>query len=164
MMDEKTIRRIQREGADALLDIGVSVPLKSFRLPFRRRPVQLRVTMKRPTLGGQIAFARAYLSLGTTLERMQGFTKEEEMRFLSEHGKALGRMVALALCRAWWKRKLLLGAVSWWVRNSMEHRYQVAAVRKFAQLMGTKAFLNIISSAERTNPMKPRLSQPKKGS
>ena len=29
-MDEAVIKQIQREGADALLDIGVSVPLKRF--------------------------------------------------------------------------------------------------------------------------------------
>ena len=29
-MDEAVIKQIQREGADALLDIGVSVPLKAF--------------------------------------------------------------------------------------------------------------------------------------
>mgnify|MGYP006871084853 CR=1 FL=1 len=47
-MDEAVIKQIQREGADALLDIGVSVPLKAFRLPWRKTPVELRVTMKRP--------------------------------------------------------------------------------------------------------------------
>lgn len=33
-MDEAVIKQIQREGADALLDIGVSVPLKAFHIPF----------------------------------------------------------------------------------------------------------------------------------
>lgn len=47
-MEDSVIRQIQREGADALLDIGVSVPLKAFRLPWRKTPVELRVTMKRP--------------------------------------------------------------------------------------------------------------------
>ena len=32
-MDEAVIKQIQREGADALLDIGVSVPLKAFHIP-----------------------------------------------------------------------------------------------------------------------------------
>ena len=35
-MDEAVIKQIQREGADALLDIGVSVPLKArFMIPSR---------------------------------------------------------------------------------------------------------------------------------
>lgn len=47
-MDEAVIKQIQREGADALLDIGVSVPLKAFHIPFRKSPLELRVTMRRP--------------------------------------------------------------------------------------------------------------------
>ena len=56
-MDEAVIKQIQREGADALLDIGVSVPLKAFHIPFRKSPLELRVTMRRPYMSGQILFA-----------------------------------------------------------------------------------------------------------
>lgn len=44
-MEEKIIRLIQQEAAEALLNVGVSLPLKEFRLPFRKKPVVLRVTM-----------------------------------------------------------------------------------------------------------------------
>ena len=37
-MDESVVRRIQKEGAEALLNAGVSVPLKEFRLPFKKKP------------------------------------------------------------------------------------------------------------------------------
>ena len=57
-MDEATARAIQCEAADALLNRGVSIPLKEFRIPFRKRPVKLRVTLKRPYMSGQIEFAR----------------------------------------------------------------------------------------------------------
>lgn len=87
-MDEKVARLIQREGAAALLDRGVSVPLKDIRLPFRK-PLRLRVVMRRPRLGGLIRLARVYLSLGVTAEQMNKFTKEEEMAFLATHGKQL---------------------------------------------------------------------------
>ena len=99
-MDEAVIKQIQREGADALLDIGVSVPLKAFHIPFRKSPLELRVTMRRPYMSGQILFARTYLSMGITSEEMWGFSKEEEMQFLASHGKAVSRMVAYTLCRA----------------------------------------------------------------
>lgn len=66
-MDEKVARLIQREGAAALLDRGVSVPLKDIRLPFCK-PLRLRVVMRRPRLGGLIRLARVYLSLGVTAE------------------------------------------------------------------------------------------------
>ena len=155
-MDEAVIKQIQREGADALLDIGVSVPLKAFHIPFRKSPLELRVTMRRPYMSGQILFARTYLSMGITSEEMWGFSKEEEMQFLASHGKAVSRMVAYTLCRGPFSRRVLLRPVAWLIRNFMEQR--------FVSLMGTDPFIPIIRSAERTNPMSLRLSQRKKGS
>ena len=111
-MDEAVIKQIQREGADALLDIGVSVPLKAFHIPFRKSPLELRVTMRRPYMSGQILFARTYLSMGITSEEMWGFSKEEEMQFLASHGKAVSRMVAYTLCRGPFSRRVLLRPVA----------------------------------------------------
>ena len=150
-MDEAVIKQIQREGADALLDIGVSVPLKAFHIPFRKSPLELRVTMRRPYMG-------------ITSEEMWGFSKEEEMQFLASHGKAVSRMVAYTLCRGPFSRRVLLRPVAWLIRNFMEQRYLVGAIKRFVSLMGTDPFIPIIRSAERTNPMSLRLSQRKKGS
>lgn len=163
-MDDSVIKQIQREGADALLDIGVSVPLKSFRIPLRKSPVELRVTMKRPYMSGQILFARTYLSMGVTIEDMWNFDKEQEMRFLAEHGKKVSRMLAYTICRGAFSRRFLLWAVSWFLRNFVEQRYLIGTVKRFVSLMGTDPFIPIIRSAERTNPMKLRTSQKKKGS
>ncbi len=163
-MDDSVIKQIQREGADALLDIGVSVPLKSFRIPLRKSPVELRVTMKRPYMSGQILFARTYLSMGVTSEDMWNFDKEQEMRFLAEHGKKVSRMLAYTICRGAFSRRFLLWAVSWFLRNFVEQRYLIGTVKRFVSLMGTDPFIPIIRSAERTNPMKLRTSQKKKGS
>lgn len=163
-MDDSVIKQIQREGADALLDIGVSVPLKSFRIPLRKSPVELRVTMKRPYMSGQILFARTYLSMGVTSEDMWNFDKEQEMRFLAEHGKKVSRMLAYTICRGAFSCRFLLWAVSWFLRNFVEQRYLIGTVKRFVSLMGTDPFIPIIKSAERTNPMKLRTSQKKKGS
>ena len=164
MMEDKVIKQIQREGADALLDVGVSVPLKAFRIPIRKNPVELRVTMKRPYLSGQIRFARTYLSMGVTSEEMWQMDKEDEMAFIAMHGKELSRMIALTICRGWWSRHLLLRPTAWFVRNMMEPEYITGAIKRFVSLMGTDPFIPIIRSAEMTNPMKLRLSQEKKGS
>lgn len=162
-MDEDVIKQIQREGADALLDAGVSVPLKAFRIPLRKKPVELRVTMKRPYLSGQIRFARTYLSMGVTSEQMWNFSKEEEMGSMAGHGK-ISRMAACTICRSWLSRRLLLWPASWFVRNFMGQPYLLGAVKRFVSLMGTDPFIPIIRSAEMTNPMKLRLSQKRKGS
>ena len=58
--------QIEIEAAEALLDIGVSLPF--FKIPFTRKVV--RLTMRRPCLGGQIRLARLYLQTGVTYERM----------------------------------------------------------------------------------------------
>ena len=163
-MDAATERMVQREGAAALLDRGVSVPLKDIRIPFRKKPLKLRVVMRRPRLGGLMRLARVYLSLGVTADRMKKFTKEEEMAFLASHGKELSRMVAYTLCRGWISRHLLVGATAWMVRNWMAPEYLDAAMRRFIFLLGTDPFTSIIRSAGKMNPMKLRLSQRRKGS
>lgn len=158
-MDDKTIRMIQQEAAEALLNVGVSVPLKGFRLPFRKRPIVFRMTMRRPCMSGQIEIARTYLSMGVKSSEMEKFSKEEQMRFLAEHGNKVCRMIALTLGRTIYVKPL-----TWFVRHFVCYEYQMAAVRKFVSLMGTDPFIPIIRSAEMTNPMKPRLSQRKRGS
>nr|DAT85555.1 MAG TPA: hypothetical protein [Caudoviricetes sp.] len=164
MMDEATVRHIQMEGADALLDAGVVVPLLRLRLPFRKKPVEICLTMKRPCLSGQILIARTYLSMGVTSDEMWSFTKEQEMEFLAKHGNAVSRMIAYTVCRSLFARKLLLRPTAWVIRNFMRNDYLLGAMKRFVSLMGTDPFIPIIKSAERTNPLKPRTSQKERGS
>ena len=159
-MDEQVIRKIQREGAEALLDAGVSLPLKDLRIPFRKEPLRFRLTMKRPTLARQIKIAHAYLTMDTTAAELEAMDHKEQMQFLARHGKTLSRIIALTMER-WWLPSWLL---SWLVRHCMKYEYQKAAFREFVLLMGTQSFTTIIRSAEMTNPMRLRLSQGKKGS
>lgn len=159
-MDEQVIRKIQREGAEALLDAGVSLPLKDLRIPFRKEPLRFRLTMKRPTLARQIKIAHTYLTLDTTAEELEKMDHEGQMAFLARHGKTLSRIIALTMER-WWLPVWLL---SWLVRHLMKWEYQKAAFAQFVLLMGTQSFIPIIRSAEMTNPMKLRLSQGKRGS
>ena len=163
-MKESVVRRIQKEGAEALLNAGVSVPLKEFRLPFKKIPVRLRVTMKRPYLSGQLSIARTYLSMGVTSTQMEAFTKEEEMKFIVEHSKAISLIIAYTICQSYVSRHLFVGLVAWFIRNFVEDRYMMVAFRTFIRLMGTKSFTTIIRSVEISNPMKLRLSQKRKGS
>ena len=161
-MEEDVIRQIQREGAEALLDTGVSVPLKAVRLPFRKSSFVLRVTMKRPCMSGQLKIARTYLSMNVTSEQIWNFTKEEEFQFLVQQGKSLSRMIAYMICRGYFSRKCGVWLVAWLIRNFMTHEYQMEVMKKFVSLMGTDPFIPIIRSAEIANPMRLRLSQKKK--
>ena len=87
-------RAIEKEAAEALLDRGVSVPFKDIRLPFRKKPLKVRITMKRPTLAGQIEIGRQYLEMDTTAEEVRTLPKLEQMRFMARHGKRLSRIIA----------------------------------------------------------------------
>jgi hypothetical protein len=157
-MDE---RKVQQEASEALLDVGVSVPLKPIRLPFRKKRLLLRLTMRRPRLSTQIKIARLYLSLGVTYAELEALNKDGQMCFIAEHGKTISEMVALTMCGKWWKPVWL---VSWILRHWVDNLYMQVAMMKFVLLLGTESFTNIIRSAEMTNPMKLRLSQKKKGS
>lgn len=155
---------IQMEVAEALLDAGVSVPLKPFRIPFRKKPLVIRLTMRRPRLSTQIRIARIYLTLGVTAEQMEKFTKEEEMRFLADHGGDIARMAALAVCCTTLRSRLAGRPLAWVFRNWVDPPYLMAALTQFVMLLGTKSFTNIIRSVQMTNPLRLRLSQKSKGS
>ena len=85
-MDEAAIREVQKEAADALLDVGVSIPIKEWSLPFRRKPLRLRVTLRRPRMNGAIKLMRICLGIGVTSREMESYTPEENMRFMALHG------------------------------------------------------------------------------
>lgn len=162
-MDDRKARMVQREASEALLDRGVSLPLREFRLPFMRRALRLRVTMRRPRLEDQIRISRLYLSMDVSPGEMESFSVRERMEFMARHGVTLSRMVALTLCRGAFSRHLER-PVAWFLRVWVDHRFLVGALEEFISLMGSQAFTSVIRSVDRANPMRPRLSQRRKGS
>jgi hypothetical protein len=157
-------KSVEIEAAEALLDVGVSLPFLQFKMPLRKKPVSIRVTMKRPCLGSQIRIAKLYLQLGTTYEEMERFNKHEEMAFLAIHGKCVSKMVALTICRGAISGLLFSGIVAWLLRWFVPDKYLQGANRCFVTLLGTKSFMRIIESVQISNPLKPRESQKRKGS
>lgn len=109
-------REIEIEAADALLDVGVSLPLIRIKIPFRRRPLRIRMTMRRPCLGNQIRIARLYLETGVSHEEMARFNKHEELAFMALHGVRVSKMVALTICRGRLTGRLLTPLVAWMLR------------------------------------------------
>ena len=152
-------RRIEMEAADALLDIGVSLPLFSFRIPWCKRPVQLRLMMRRPTLGTQIRLARIYLGMGVTADEMSRYDRHEELAFVAMHGTAVSRMIALTVCRGAVSGILLSRPLAWLLRNLTDPRVLATAAVTAVRCIGTRDFMTIIRSVEAVNPLKPRLSR-----
>lgn len=157
-------KKIELEASEALLDIGVSVPLKAFRIPFAKREVVFRLTMKRPMLWNMIKIARLYLQMDITYEQMKNFTKEEEMAFIALHGKRISRMVALTICRDGISGFFFSYPLAFFLRIMVPDIFLQGANMHFISLMGTRSFMSIINSVEIANPMKPKLSQNMKGS
>lgn len=156
-------RKLQIEAAEALLDVGVSLPF--IRVPFTGRI--LRLTMRRPCLGNLIRIARLYLQLGVTYRQMEAFDQHEELEFLARHGHRVSKMIALTICRGALSGTLLAEPLAWLIRWFVPDRYLQAANLRFITLMGTRSFMNIINSVEAANPMKSRMSRKrntKKGS
>ena len=152
--------QIEIEAAEALLDDGVSLPF--FKIPFTRKVV--RLTMKRPCLGGQIRLARLYLQTGVPYDEMLEFSKHDEWAYMALHGRTVSKMVALTICRGAFSGWFFSGVLAWLLRWFVDDVYLQAANMQFLRLLGTKPFMIIIKSISTTNPMKPRLSQKRKGS
>lgn len=163
-MDDTVTRKIQREASEVILDIGVSLPLKEWHLPFRKKPVQWRVTMRRPRLSGQMCITRIYLSMNVSPEELEAMSGKEQLQFMANHGVDISRMIAYTICQGVITRRLFIRPVAWFLREVVEHRFLIGAMNKFVNLMGTESFICIISSVDRANPMKLRLSQKKRGS
>lgn len=159
----KAGRVIELAAAEALLDAGVRMPLKEIRLPLVKRPIRLRVTLKRPYLSGQIRFARTYLQMGVSAEELATMDKDAQMSFMAVHGAKVSRMVAETLCVGPVK-ELFVKPVAWVLEHCVEQRYLFAAVERFVAMMGTGPFVIIIRLAERMNPLRPRLSRDARGS
>ncbi len=153
-------RNVQMEGADVLLDVGISLPF--FKIPFTRKMV--RLTMRRPFLGTQIRITKLYLKIGVAYEDMQDFTQDEELAFIANHSKKVTRMLALAICRGQISGFLFHRPLALLMRWLCDDRFLFAASMQLLGLLNTKSFTIIISSAEKMNPMKLSLSQKRKGS
>lgn len=155
---------VELDAAEALLDVGVSLPLRAIKIPFTKGHITVRVVMRRPKFGTLVRIARHYLKLGVTVEQMEQFSKHEELMFIAQHGKRVSRMVALTICRGYIGGILFTPVMAWLLRHFTPREFLYAANLQFLTLIGTKDFMPIIRSAQMYNPLRPNLSQQKKGS
>ena len=155
-----TGRGIEIEAAEALLDVGVSLPLIVFKVPFSKKRISvIRVKIKRPYLGTLIRMSKLYVKIGVTYDEMSRFTPAQEAEFMASHGRGVAELVALGICRGRLSGKIFSGMLARMLLWNCDDRYIFGAGLLFRSLLSTRSFRNIIRSAQRTNPMKPRLSQ-----
>lgn len=72
---------VELEAAEALLDVGISLPLFRIRMPWGKGWTW-RVVMRRPCLGSQMRIARQFLKLGITSQQVERFTDDQEPSLL----------------------------------------------------------------------------------
>lgn len=102
--------------------------------------------------------------MGVTSQQMAMFTEEEESAFLIRHGKRLSKMIALTICRGFVSGWLFTPFVAFCLRQFSDDRFMYLLYQKYVRLLDARSFRYIISSVEGYNPMRPTLSQKRKGS
>lgn len=157
--------KIEKMTAEALLDVGVSVPIsKLYHLPILGRDWQLRLTMRRPYLGGLVRLSRLYLDMQVTADQVDEMGQQEQLQLLADHGKTISMIIALTICRGYLSGKILAPLVAWILRHYVEPIYLTACFTRFISLLDMGDFGVIIRYLEGLNPMSPILSQGNKGS
>ena len=148
------------KAAESLLDIGVSVPLRPLR--FRRWKIPVRVTVKRPPLGGLLRILRVWFSLETTVEKLDKMDNDEVLRFMEKHGKAVSKFVALSVCSGYIPGKVLAPLLAWFLRWRCHPDTLLYTMEVFMQLQDSKSFTSITRSAGALNVLAPKLGQKKR--
>ncbi len=150
------------KATEALLDIGVSVPLRPLR--FRKWKLPIRVTIKRPPLGGLLRLLRVWLSLGVTVSGLDKMSRDEELEFMAKHGKTVSRFVALAICNGHISGKLFARPLSWLLRWRCHPDTLLHTMNVFMNLLDTKSFMTITKLGSAINLLAPRMGLKKKRS
>lgn len=135
-MDVQSVR-----AAELLLDVGISIPLKTRWFGIRR------VTMRRPTLGVMVRIAHVYAKLGCSLAEVEKLGFEEQMAFVAEHGKAISVIVAHAVCSGRIAGRMFNGVVAWWLRWNVHPAFLLQAMIAFVQGSRVRDFCSIIPLA-----------------
>jgi len=150
------------KATEALLDVGLSVPLRPLR--FKKWKISSRVTIKRPPLGGLLRILRLWLPLNVQAEEIEAMTERERLVFIDKNGKAVSRIVALMICSGFITGKILAPALAAFLRWRCHPDTMLMTTVAFMQLQDTRSFTNITRSVSALNVAAPRLGQKKKRS
>ena len=153
-----TGRKIERQAAEALLDVGVSLPLFTIRLPLLGKRT-LRVVMRRPRLGTVIRIMRLYTEMDVTPERLLAMPAQQQIRFWADNAGRLSLAVAHMICGGFISGKVLARPMAWLIRHFVPREYIFGAQQCFMALHSTRDFMPIIAWAAATNPLMPDASR-----
>lgn len=89
----------QREAANILLDLGVSIPMTAPRLFRWFGKKQFRLTIRRPYWGTMVRISREWLSMGITAAELKNNRLEDDLKLIQQHGKTVAKIVAYGALR-----------------------------------------------------------------
>ena len=150
----------QLKAADALLDIGISIPLRPVR--FRKWKWTPRVTIKRPPLGGLLRILRVWLTMDTDTKRLDAMSESERLNFIAANGRALSKMVALMVYSGKISGGTLAPLLAVALRWRCHPDVMLYTALQFMQLQDTSSFTDIIRLVEALNVLAPKVSQRKR--
>ena len=142
-MDRGKELEAQREAANILLDLGVSIPMTAPRLFRWFGKKQVRLTIRRPCWGTMVRISRAWLSMGITAETIKANTNQDDLKLILQHGHTVTKIVAYGILRGWFSGLFagLLGRILIWRVNPV---LLVEAAYKLVTLSRVEDFTNTI--------------------
>lgn len=147
----------QLKAADALLDIGISIPLRPVRI--RKWKWTPRVTIKRPPLGGLLRILRVWLTMDTDTKRLDAMSESERLNFIAANGRALSKMVSLMVYSGKISGRMLAPLLATLLRWRCHPDVLLYTALQFIQLQDTSSFTDIIALVEGLNVLAPKASQ-----
>lgn len=152
----------QREAANILLDLGVSIPMTAPRF-FRWFGIKkISVTIKRPCWGTMIRISKKWLSMGIDTRDIKSNKIEDDFLLMQTHGKAVATIVSYGILRGYFSGLFapLLGRILLW---RVDPVFLVEAAYRLTTLSRVEDFTNTIRLIA-TMDMTKNLSPIEKGS
>jgi len=149
----------QREVANILLDLGVTIPMTAPRLFRWFGKKQVRLTIRRPYWGTMVRISRSWLSIGISAETIKTNTLEDDMKLMQQHGKTVARIVAYGSLRGWLSGLFapVLGRILLW---RVHPSILVEAAFKLVTLSRVEDFTNtirLLATMDVTRKMSPEV-------
>lgn len=154
--------REQLKAIDALLDFGVSIPLRP--LHFHRWKIAPRVVIRRPPLGGLLRITRIWLSIGIEASELVKMNATEQLEFMQKHGRDVVKMVSLMVCSGFITGRMLSPLLAFILKWRCHPDALLQTTSVFFEIIDSQSFTNITRSVGTINIVAPRLGQKKKRS
>ncbi len=149
--------------SELLLDLGVSIPIRPLRF-FNKKKKLKDIVIRRPYMGGLIRIANKFLKIGVTYEELKEYDMQQNLEFITMHGREVSEIVAVAILRGCFSYVLFHKIVSWYLRWRVHPVFLSEAFFQLVTHVDISPFKNIIKSAQKINLLKPKLSQKRNGS